>query len=81
VTAFKPAQPAVTPHVSTKVETTPANMSVPAIKKIVSSKMTVGTPSVAPPPHMTPPKPAPAKPVKREYAYQRWRALKHAKKV
>lgn len=75
MTAFKPAQPVVTPHVAPHAEPTPANMSVPTVKKVVSSKMTVGTPSKSPAPHINPPRVTPAKPVVREYAWQRRRAL------
>jgi len=84
MTEFKPATPtaasAAPPpaHGHAPVEETPPPGAphVPHYpKRIVTSRATVGTPSTAPPPHVNPAKPAALPPAKREYAWQKNRAL------
>ncbi len=69
MTGFIPAQPVITPAPAA----TPA--LAPPTAAPAAGVAIVGTPSKSPPPHINQPKLAPTKPVVREYAWQRAKAL------
>ena len=89
MTAFKPATPQVVPAPEAAAPVTthgpppvvgtppPGAPHVPHYPKRIgtSRPALVGTPSTAPPPHLSPPQPKPLPQAKKEYAWQRNRAL------